>query len=159
VLAMRFSALSDAMRIGLREGSVNRRANFQNTVMRLSADATTPPRKYWKGTLVVLESPENLTFQRCRRPGRSRALTPHIGVMQHLELSDQEAAALIKEIADIIGNDRYPFSPRIQTLRAILAKLRPEPAREPLPPTKVFAAASKRAARQAAHRERSGALP
>jgi hypothetical protein len=62
---------------------------------------------------------------------------PISGVMQHLDLTD---AALIKELADITGNDRYPFSPRIQTLRAILAKLRPEPAREPLPPPpKVYA--------------------
>jgi hypothetical protein len=59
--------------------------------------------------------------------------------MQHLGLSDEEAAALIKELADITGDDRYPFSPRIQTLRAILAKLKPDPAREPLPPPKVFA--------------------
>jgi hypothetical protein len=36
--------------------------------------------------------------------------------MQHLDLTD---AALIKELADITGNDRYPFSARIQTLRAI----------------------------------------
>ncbi len=56
--------------------------------------------------------------------------------MQHLELSDEEAAALIKELADITGNDRYPFSPHIQILRAILAKLKPEPAREPFPPPK-----------------------
>jgi hypothetical protein len=54
--------------------------------------------------------------------------------MQHLDLSDEEAAALIKELADITGSDRYPFSRRIQTLRAILLKLRPEPAREPAPP-------------------------
>jgi hypothetical protein len=59
--------------------------------------------------------------------------TPHIGVMQHLDLSD---AALTKELAD---NDRYPLSPRIQTLRAILAKLRPEPLREPSPTPKVYA--------------------
>jgi hypothetical protein len=32
--------------------------------------------------------------------------------MQHLDLTD---AALIKELADITGNDRYPFSARIQT--------------------------------------------
>jgi hypothetical protein len=51
----------------------------------------------------------------------------------HLDLSD-EAVALIQELHDIVENDRYPFSPRIQTLRAILAKLRPKPAREPLPP-------------------------
>jgi hypothetical protein len=64
--------------------------------------------------------------------------TPISGVMQHLDLTDEEAAALIKEFADITGNDRYPFSPRNQTLRAILAK-RPEPAREPAPPPQVYA--------------------
>jgi hypothetical protein len=58
----------------------------------------------------------------------------------HLDLIDEEATALIKELADISGNDRYPFTPRIQTLRAILAKLRPEPARELLPPPKVYTA-------------------
>jgi hypothetical protein len=34
----------------------------------------------------------------------------------------------------IIENDRYPLSPRILTLKAILAKIRPEPVRKPLPP-------------------------
>jgi hypothetical protein len=68
----------------------------------------------------------------------------YFGVMQHLDLSDEEAAALIKELADITGNDRYPFSQRIQTLRAILAKLRPEPAREPALPPKVYAASDRR---------------
>jgi hypothetical protein len=53
--------------------------------------------------------------------------------MQHLD--DEEAAALIKELHDIVENDRYPFSPRIQTL--------PEPARKPLPPLKVCAPPSK----------------
>jgi hypothetical protein len=61
-----------------------------------------------------------------------------MGVM-HLDLTDDEAGALIKELADITGNDRYPFSARIQTLRAILAKLQPEPVREPLPPPNVYA--------------------
>jgi hypothetical protein len=68
--------------------------------------------------------------------------------MQHLDLSDEEAAALIKELADITGNDRYPFSPRIQTLRAILAKLKPEPAREPLRPPMVYAPPRATAARR-----------
>jgi hypothetical protein len=57
----------------------------------------------------------------------------------HLDLTDEEAAALIKELHDIIEGDKYPFSPRIRTLSAILAKLRPEPVREPLPPPKVYA--------------------
>ena len=56
-----------------------------------------------------------------------------------LDLSDAETAALTKELDDIIRNDRYPFSERIRTLKAILAKLRPEPVREPLPPPKVYA--------------------
>ena len=57
----------------------------------------------------------------------------------HLDLSDDETAALTKELDDIIRNDRYPFSERIRTLKAILAKLRPEPVREPLPLPKVYA--------------------
>jgi hypothetical protein len=78
----------------------------------------------------------------------SAMFTPISGVMQHLDLSDEEAAALIKELADITGNDRYPFSSRIQTLRAILGKLRPEPVREPLPPPKVYAPTRATAARR-----------
>jgi hypothetical protein len=57
----------------------------------------------------------------------------------HLDLSDEETAALIRELHDIIEGDRYPLSPRIRTLRAIIAKLRPELAREPLPPPKIYA--------------------
>jgi len=74
--------------------------------------------------------------------------TPISGVMQHLDLTDEAAAALIQELADITGNDRYPFSPRIQTLRAILAKLRPEPVREPAPPPRVYAPPRATAARR-----------
>jgi hypothetical protein len=39
----------------------------------------------------------------------------------------------------IIVDDRYPLSPRIQMLRAIKAKIRPERAREPVPPPKTYA--------------------
>lgn len=60
-----------------------------------------------------------------------------------LELSDTEAEALIQELVGIIDGARYPLSPRIQTLRAILAKLAPEPVREPLPPRKVYEPPSK----------------
>jgi hypothetical protein len=69
-----------------------------------------------------------------------------------LDLSDEEAAALTQELHDIVENDRYPFSPRIRTLRAILAKLRPEPVRKPLPPPKVYA--PPRAVRAGRHRGR-----
>jgi hypothetical protein len=57
----------------------------------------------------------------------------------NLDLSDEEAAALTQELHGIVESDRYPFSPRIRTLRDILAKLRPEPVRERLPPPKVYA--------------------
>jgi hypothetical protein len=59
--------------------------------------------------------------------------------MQHLDLSDDEAAALTQELHTTVENDRYPLSPRIRTLREILAKLRPEPVLEPFPPPKVYA--------------------
>jgi hypothetical protein len=58
---------------------------------------------------------------------------PHIGAMQHLDLSDDETAGRVKELHAIIDSDRYPLSPHIRTLTAIVAKLRPEPVREPLP--------------------------
>ena len=46
----------------------------------------------------------------------------------HLDLS---AAALIKELADIIGSYRYPFSSRTQTRKAIKRRDRDgEPVRE-----------------------------
>jgi len=51
----------------------------------------------------------------------------------NLDLTDEETAALIRELADTTGNDRFPLSPRIRALSGILAKLRPEPAREPAP--------------------------
>jgi hypothetical protein len=66
----------------------------------------------------------------------------YVGSM-NLDLTDDEAAALTQELHDIVENDRYPFSPRIRTLRGILAKLRPEPVRKPLPPLKVYAPPSK----------------
>jgi hypothetical protein len=59
------------------------------------------------------------------------------------DLTDEETAALVRLLSDTINNDRYPLSPCILTLKAILAKLRPEPVREPLPPPKVYAPPSK----------------
>jgi hypothetical protein len=54
----------------------------------------------------------------------------------HLELSDDETAAFLKELDDVVQNARFFLSPRIQTLKAIREKIRPEPVREPLPPRK-----------------------
>jgi hypothetical protein len=42
-----------------------------------------------------------------------------------LDLTDEETVVLLREIDAIIANDRYFLSPRIQTLTAIRAKLRP----------------------------------
>jgi hypothetical protein len=52
----------------------------------------------------------------------------------NLELTDEETDALLKELDGLIDGDRYFLSQRIKTLKAIRAKLRPEPAREPFPP-------------------------
>ena len=45
---------------------------------------------------------------------------------------------LCEELDSIIDDDRFPLSPRILTLKAIRAKLRPEPVREPEPPRKHY---------------------
>jgi hypothetical protein len=58
--------------------------------------------------------------------------------MPHLELTEDEKLALVALLTRSIADDRYPLSPRVPTLRGILAKLRPEPAREPLPPLMVY---------------------
>ena len=48
---------------------------------------------------------------------------PHIRGMPHLDLTDDETAILTRELTDITGNDQCPPSPRIQTPKAVLAKL------------------------------------
>jgi hypothetical protein len=52
----------------------------------------------------------------------------------NLDLSDEEAAAVIRELHNIFENDRYPFSPRIRALRGILAKLWLEPGAQAVAP-------------------------
>jgi hypothetical protein len=63
--------------------------------------------------------------------------------MPQLDLSDEEMAALVKVLRDAIDADRYPLSPRVQKLKGTLGKLKPEPAREPLPPLKRYEPPSK----------------
>ena len=65
-----------------------------------------------------------------------------------LDLTEEEIAALTRLLTNTIDGDHYPLSPRIQTLKAILAKIRPEPVREPLPPPKVYAPPQATAARR-----------
>jgi hypothetical protein len=52
----------------------------------------------------------------------------------NLDLTDEETAALLRELDALIDGDRYFLSERIKTLKAIRAKIRSEPVREPLPP-------------------------
>jgi hypothetical protein len=42
-----------------------------------------------------------------------------------LDLTEEETRALLNLLTETIENDRYPISPRIQTLRGILAKFGP----------------------------------
>jgi hypothetical protein len=48
-----------------------------------------------------------------------------------LDLTDEETDALARLLSRTTDNDRYPLSPRVQTLKGILAKIRPEPVRQP----------------------------
>jgi hypothetical protein len=61
----------------------------------------------------------------------------------HLDLSDEQTAALQGELDRIIDGDRYPFSPRIRTLKEIRAMIKPYPVREPLPAPKHYEPPSK----------------
>jgi hypothetical protein len=56
----------------------------------------------------------------------------------NIDLSDDEAALLLRELDGLIDGDKYFLSPRIQILKAIRAKIRPEPVREPEPLPKQY---------------------
>jgi hypothetical protein len=56
----------------------------------------------------------------------------------NLELNDAQTDVLIRELSNVIQNDRYPLSPLIVALKEILGRLRPEPEREPLPPRRHY---------------------
>jgi hypothetical protein len=62
----------------------------------------------------------------------------------HLELTDEQTEALIRELSLIIEYDRFRLSPHIRVLEEILGMLRPEPARPaPLPPRRHYEPPSK----------------
>ena len=77
--------------------------------------------------------------------GQAEMIAPqaHIPAMKNLELTDDEAQALVRVIREAIDSDRFPLSPRIAVLRSILAQLRQEPARAPLPPLRNYVPPSK----------------
>jgi hypothetical protein len=57
-----------------------------------------------------------------------------------LDLTDEEKLGLAGLLKRAISDDRYPLSPRIRTLKGILAKLEaPAIVAEPLPPPKRYA--------------------
>jgi hypothetical protein len=56
----------------------------------------------------------------------------------NLQLSDEQAVILAKELRDLIDGDRYFLSPRVRTLQQILDMIRPPPVREPLPPLRDY---------------------
>jgi hypothetical protein len=54
-----------------------------------------------------------------------------------LDLTDDEAAALVAHLRHALEYDPFPYAPRLDPLKAILAKLEPPaPRPEPLPPIK-----------------------
>jgi hypothetical protein len=58
--------------------------------------------------------------------------------MTHLELTEIQKEALIREPSQIVQNDRYPLGPRVVALKEILGQLRPEPVREALQPRRHY---------------------
>ena len=59
--------------------------------------------------------------------------------MPNLDLTDDEHAALVRLVKHALDTDRFPMSPRLYPLQATLAKLEPQPLREPRSPPKVYA--------------------
>jgi hypothetical protein len=53
-------------------------------------------------------------------------LPPHIAGMTP-DLTDDEAAALARYLRQALDHARYPYAPRLDPLKAILAKLDPPP--------------------------------
>ena len=56
-----------------------------------------------------------------------------------LDLTDDETVALAQLLRSTIEDSRYPLSPRLAPLRAILAKVDPPNLGSPLPPSKGWA--------------------
>ena len=57
----------------------------------------------------------------------ARQLSLILPEMARLDLSDEEREELLRLLRGVIAGDRFPLSPRIQRLKAILQKLEPPP--------------------------------
>jgi hypothetical protein len=66
-----------------------------------------------------------------------RGLGHYIRRME-LQLSEEQADLLARELRTLIDGDRYFLSPRVRSLQAILDKIRPSRPREPLPPPRQY---------------------
>ena len=53
--------------------------------------------------------------------------------MPKLDLIDEEHAALAKLLRETIDRDRFPLSPRLPPVKAVLARLQPPAPKPPLP--------------------------
>jgi hypothetical protein len=51
-----------------------------------------------------------------------------------LDLTEDDARALTKHLRQAIEYARYPYAPRLDPLKAILAKLEPQPPKPERPP-------------------------
>ena len=67
--------------------------------------------------------------------------------MPVIDLPNDELAALTKALRRLIKNDKYPHAPRLDPLRAALAKFEAAPEPTPLPKAPPPAKADKRARR------------
>ena len=65
--------------------------------------------------------------RRLRTSGRRKAAAAEMNI----DLTDEEAAALLRELNNIIKNDRSPLSPRVRSLRDVRAKPPGAPASPP----------------------------
>ena len=64
---------------------------------------------------------------------------PYIAWIMPLNLTEYEKLALVALLTRTSDGGRYPLPPRVRSLKDVLARLRPEPVRDPLPPPKVYA--------------------
>jgi hypothetical protein len=98
--------------------------------MQILPNAQDNYRKFFKSDGFPLNTSSACPFEGLLSPHRNQTLLrgrlspPNIEFMR-FDLTDSEAEALAKELAGIIESARYPMSPRVQTLRTILSKLRP----------------------------------
>ena len=87
-----------------------------------NAYPATTPKAADRGWVIITVRPD-----RCSIPERTLTMTT-------LELNDRDKAALAAVLRETIAADKFPLSPRVQQLRAILEPLEtPPPQPQPLP--------------------------